>query len=1617
VGTTTVNWSVTDIHGNTGTAVQTVTVTDNQAPVISVSNVSVNNDAGNCSAAVTLSATATDNCAVTATPTNDWGGGPFPVGTTTVNWSVTDIHGNTGTAIQTVTVTDNQAPVISVSNVSVNNDAGNCSAAVTLSATATDNCGVTATPTNDWGGGPFPVGTTTVNWSVTDIHGNTGTAVQTVTVSDNQAPVISVSNVSVNNDAGNCSAAVTLSATATDNCGVTATPTNDWGGGPFPVGTTTVNWSVTDIHGNTGTAVQTVTVTDNQAPVISVSNVSVNNDAGNCSAAVTLSATATDNCGVTATPTNDWGGGPFPVGTTTVNWSVTDIHGNTGTAVQTVTVTDNQAPVISVSNVSVNNDAGNCSAAVTLSATATDNCGVTATPTNDWGGGPFPVGTTTVNWSVTDIHGNTGTAIQTVTVTDNQAPVISVSNVSVNNDAGNCSAAVTLSATATDNCGVTATPTNDWGGGPFPVGTTTVNWSVTDIHGNTGTAVQTVTVTDNQAPVISVSNVSVNNDAGNCSAAVTLSATATDNCGVTATPTNDWGGGPFPVGTTTVNWSVTDIHGNTGTAIQTVTVTDNQAPVISVSNVSVNNDAGNCSAAVTLSATATDNCGVTATPTNDWGGGPFPVGTTTVNWSVTDIHGNTGTAVQTVTVADNQAPVISVSNVSVNNDAGNCSAAVTLSATATDNCAVTATPTNDWGGGPFPVGTTTVNWSVTDIHGNTGTAVQTVTVTDNQAPVISVSNVSVNNDLGNCSAAVTLSATATDNCAVTATPTNDWGGGPFPVGTTTVNWSVTDIHGNTGTAVQTVTVTDNQAPTITAPSNVTINGWCHSVSLATAGASLGTPVTADNCSVAGVTNDAPALFPVGATTVTWTVTDIHGNTATATQTVSVNPATISFSATGTNVSCNTANAGNHSNGSITTTVGGGTSPYSYSWTGGASGANPGGLAIGSYSVTITDAHSCTKTGSASVGQPTAITYSSVTATNVSCNSSNGGTHNNGTATVNSATGGAGSFTYLWSNGATTNPATGLTGTATYSVTIKDANSCTTTGSATVSQPTAITYSSVTATNVSCNSSNGGTHNNGTATVNSPTGGAGSYTYLWSNSATTNPATGLTGAATYSVTIKDANSCTTTGSATVGQPTAITYSSVTATNVSCNSSNGGTHNNGTATVNSATGGAGSFTYLWSNGATTNPATGLTGTATYSVTIKDANSCTTTGSATVSQPTAITYSSVTATNVSCNSGNGGTHNNGSATVNSPTGGAGSYTYLWSNGATTNPATSLTGTTTYSVTIKDANNCTATGSATVGQPTVITFSVTVTQPTCATSTGSVSLSSSGGTGAITYSGSATTSLTAGTYDYTATDTHGCTATATATITAPAGLTVSGTVTDVSCRGGSTGSIVSSVTGGTPSYSYLWSPGSAVTSSISGKAAGTYSVTVTDAHGCTGVHTYTISQPATALTVSASVTNESCYRCCNGSINTTVSGGTATYTYDWSNGSHVADPSSLCANTYTVTVTDAHSCTTTGSYTVHRFSGGRSSGTTAASDGTSDALKIYPNPTENVFNLEIPAVHQSAQVVITDLMGQIVESRDIPENNGEPIQFSLASVPRGIYLVKVFADGTSYTGKVIAK
>jgi hypothetical protein len=299
----------------------------------------------------------------------------------------------------------------------------------------------------------------------------------------------------------------------------------------------------------------------------------------------------------------------------------------------------------------------------------------------------------------------------------------------------------------------------------------------------------------------------------------------------------------------------------------------------------------------------------------------------------------------------------------------------------------------------------------------------------------------------------------------------------------------------------------------------------------------------------------------------------------------------------------------------------------------------------------------------------------------------------------------------------------------------------------------------------------------------------------------------------------------------------------------------------------------------------------------------------------------------TNVSCSGGSNGTINL------TPSGGVGPYTFLWSpGGQTTEDRTGLAAGT-YTVTITDATGATGTVSATVTQPQAISAGTSQTNIACfGDNTGAASVFTvSGGTSPYTYrwsTGATTqgiTGLAAGNYSVTITDANGCARTYNLPIAQPAAaLAVTpASQTNIACFGGATGSAsVNAATGGTVPYTYNWTPGNPNgdgTRTVTGLTAGTYSVTVTDANGCTASTSFTITQPGSALAATTSQTNVTTNGGNNGSATITVSGGTPSYTYSWSpNVSTTATASNLSAGTYSVTVTDANGCTIARSFTI---------------------------------------------------------------------------------------------------
>ncbi len=774
----------------------------------------------------------------------------------------------------------------------------------------------------------------------------------------------------------------------------------------------------------------------------------------------------------------------------------------------------------------------------------------------------------------------------------------------------------------------------------------------------------------------------------------------------------------------------------------------------------------------------------------------------------------------------------------------------------------------------------TYTLTVSDVSGCI--VMESVTITE---PSVLLVSASVNNNVS-CNGLSDGGATATATGG-TSPYSYQWNNGETTPSATMLDagtHSVTITDANSCTSVTTLAITESAILSAAAvlDNSVSCNGL--SDGGATVSATGGTvPYTYQWNN--GETTPSATMLNVGTHSVT--VTDANNCTAVTTITIS-EPAILSATAVlDNNVRCNGL-----SDGGATVSATGGTVPYTYQWNNGETTPSATMLDAGNHSVTVTDANNCTAVTTVSITEPTILSASSIVDNNVSCNGLS-----DGEATV-SATGGTVPYTYQWNNGETTPSATMLEA-GTHSVTITDANNCTSVTTVTITEPAILSATAVLDNNVSCNGlSDGG------ATV-SATGGTVPYTYQWNNGETTPSATMLD-AGNHSVTVIDANNCTTVATVTITEPTILSASSIVDNNVSCNGlSDGG------ATV-SATGGTVPYTYQWNNGETTPSATMLDA-GTHSVTITDANNCTSVTTVTITESAILSAAAVLDNSVSCNG-----LSDGEATV-SATGGTVPYTYQWNNGETT-PSATMLNVGTHSVTVTDANNCTAVTTVTISEPSILTVSTSVNNNVSCNglSDGSATANGTGGTPPYGYqwdSGEVSqtaTMLDAGTHSVTITDANSCTSVTTLTITEPAILSATAVLdNNVSCNGLSDGGATVSATGGTVPYTYQWDSGE-VGSTATMLDAGIHLVTITDANNCTAVATIMITEPQ-SLNVSVSVINNvSCNGLSDGSATVTIVGGTSPFTYVWNNGEITSTATGLAAGTNTVSVTDGNGCTT---------------------------------------------------------------------------------------------------------
>jgi hypothetical protein len=511
---------------------------------------------------------------------------------------------------------------------------------------------------------------------------------------------------------------------------------------------------------------------------------------------------------------------------------------------------------------------------------------------------------------------------------------------------------------------------------------------------------------------------------------------------------------------------------------------------------------------------------------------------------------------------------------------------------------------------------------------------------------------------------------------------------------------------------------------------------------------------------------------------------------------------------------------------------------------------------------------------------------------------NGASTGNASVTVS---GGTGSYTYNWTPSGGTAATAGALSAGTYTCTITDANFCSLTKTITITEPSALS-ASTTQVNEACNGASTGSIS---TTVS---GGTGAYTYNWTPSGGTAALAASLSAGTYTCLISDANSCNTSVTATISEPAAITYTA-SVSPATCGQSNG------SASITAA-GGTGALTYSWSPAGGNTSSAGNIPAGSYSCTITDANACSLVATTSVTNLNGPIVSVVNSTDVLCY---GNATGSASVTVSS---GTGAYTYSWipsgGNGASAGSLTAGT----YTCQVSDANGCIGSAGLTILQPAAFSVSSTQNNVTCnGASNGSATLSVNGGTATYTYSwnpsggtASNASGLSGGTYTCTISDANACITSATVSITEPAALVAAITQeTDVTCNGAMNGNVALTVSGGTGSYTYTWSPSGGNASSANGLAGGTYTCSISDANACSTSSTVTIAEPAALLASISQVANVTCNGAMNGNATVAVNGGTGSYTYNWSpSGGTSATESGLAGGTYTCSITDANACVT---------------------------------------------------------------------------------------------------------
>jgi len=824
---------------------------------------------GVCSATVSSTPTATDDCgnAVTGTTTD-----PLAYnteGTHTITWTFTDIVGNKTTQTQKVILDDVTAPVPNVATLP--NINAECYVDALSVPTAADACKGTINGVSNVTLPITAIGTTVVTWTYDDGNGNTTTQTQNITITaDATSPVPDNASLPAITQECYLKANEITAPTATDHCNGKITGVSNVSSWPIK-SNTTITWTYNDGNGHTFTQTQNVIITsDASSPVPDV--VTLPDITRECylKSNEISAPTATDRCAGSITGVNDVASWPI-TSNTTITWTYNDGNGNTSTQTQNVIIaSDASSPVPNVA--SLPDLTAECKLTQFTAPTATDRCAGTITGTTNTTLPITTLGTTIVTWTYNDGNGHSSTQTQKVTVNpDVTSPVPDVATLT--DVTAECKLTQLTAPTATDFCKgkITGTPNVS-----LPIttaGTTIVTWTYNDGNGNLSTQTQKVIITtDVSNPVPDVA--SLPDLTAECKLTQLTAPTATDICAGKVTGTPDITLPITTVGTTIVTWTYNDGNGHVASQNQKVIITpDVTKPIPDVASLPDINT--QCSVRNLTAPTATDFCAGKITATSNANLPISSIGTNVITWTYNDGNGNIVTQTQRIIItADITAPV---PDVAILPDI-NAECLTTLEfPIATDNCdgKITAT-TYDYINFSTE-GIYNITWRYTDGSGNTSTQTQKIIIDDVTAPVPDVATLP---DIDSECEVYVDTPTATDHCIGKVYAETNNSRSYTKEGTYMIAWTYNDFHGNISSQTQKIIIDDVTPPVPHLATLPDLVGECY--------VAVNNPPSAiDNCkgAIAGKTTDPTYYGAQGTYTITWNYNDGNGNITKQTQKV------------------------------------------------------------------------------------------------------------------------------------------------------------------------------------------------------------------------------------------------------------------------------------------------------------------------------------------------------------------------------------------------------------------------------------------------------------------------------------------------------------------------------------------------------------------------------------------------------------------------------------------------------------------------------------------------------------------------------------------------------------